>query len=195
VTAAQAGADGLAHLPFDRQLTGGFVAEMARHGTFVIPTLTMLESFCQHRGGADLACDPRVATRLDAAAREGLCQVMSPPAAAGYAVDNALAGVPALLAAGVDVLAGTDAGAPGTTHGASLHRELELLVAAGMRPEQALAAATSVPARRMGMADRGRIARGLRADLLVVRGDPVTDITSTRDIVMVCWEGRPAPRV
>ena len=102
---------------------------------------------------------------------------------------NAASAVPALLAAGVDVLVGTDAGAPGTAHGASVHRELELLVRAGMSPWQALTAATSAPARRFGLADHGRIAPGMRADLLVVRGDPGAAITSSRDIVAVYRAG------
>ena len=70
------------------------------------------------------------------------------------------------------ILAGTDCSNPGTAHGASLHRELELLVATGMKPIDALAAATSVTADVFGLKDRGRIAPGLRADLVLVAGDP-----------------------
>jgi hypothetical protein len=87
----------------------------------------------------------------------------------------------------VDVLTGTDAPNPGTTHGASLHRELELLVKAGLTPTEALAAATSVPAKRFGLEDRGSIAVGKRADLVLVDGDPTKDITATRKIVGV-WK-------
>lgn len=186
LAAVRAGADGLAHLPFDRPLDEAFVSTVAEHGVFVVPTLTMLESFCQLTGGLD----PLLAARLDEEARVGSRAVMSPPPAANYAVGNAASAVPALVAAGVDVLVGTDAGAPGTAHGASVHRELELLVRAGMSPWQALAAATSAPARRFGLTDRGRIAPGMRADLLVVRGDPGAAITSTRDIVAVYRAGR-----
>lgn len=50
---------------------------------------------------------------------------------------------------------------------------------------EALAAATSMPARLFGLSDRGRIAPGLRADLLLVEGDPTMDITATRSIVEV----------
>ena len=59
------------------------------------------------------------------------------------------------------ILAGTDAINPGTAHGASIHRELELLVAAGLSPSEALAAATSVPAAIFGLSGRGRIAPGV----------------------------------
>jgi hypothetical protein len=77
----------------------------------------------------------------------------------------------------------------GTAHGASLHGELALLVRAGLAPAQALAAATSLPAKRFGLGDRGRIAPGLRADLLLVDGDPTRDITATRAIAGVWKNG------
>jgi hypothetical protein len=99
-----------------------------------------------------------------------------------------------LQALHVPILAGTDAPNPGTTHGASLHGELELLVGSGLSPVEALTAATSVPARVFHLKDRGRIAKGLRADLLLVRGDPTTDITATRDIVSVWKRGTEADR-
>ncbi|NIR46805.1 MAG: amidohydrolase family protein [Gemmatimonadetes bacterium] len=91
--------------------------------------------------------------------------------------------------AGVIVLAGTDVSNAGTAHGLSTHRELELLVRAGLTPTEALAAATSRPADQFGLDDRGRIAPGLRADLMLVRGDPTIDILATRDIVAVIRGG------
>jgi imidazolonepropionase-like amidohydrolase len=100
---------------------------------------------------------------------------------------NAEAAVIALHRAGVPILAGTDAPAPTLAHGLSIHRELELLVHAGLTPMSALGAATSEPARAFGFLDRGRIAEGLRADLLLVNGDPSVDIKSTRDIVGI-WK-------
>lgn len=81
-----------------------------------------------------------------------------------------LAFVGHLHAQGVRLLAGTDAPRPGVASGASLHRELELLVAAGLRPVEALAAATAWAADGLGLGDRGRIAVGLRADLVVLEG-------------------------
>ena len=90
---------------------------------------------------------------------------------------------------GVPILAGTDAPNPGTAHGASVHRELRLLVDAGLTPAAALAAATSAPARAFKLSDRGRIAPGLRADLVLVNGDPTRDIGATRDIVTIWKRG------
>jgi imidazolonepropionase-like amidohydrolase len=70
-----------------------------------------------------------------------------------------------------------------------MHRELLLLTEAGLSAEEALAAATSVPARHFGLTDRGRIAPGLRADLVLVDGDPTRDITATRAIADVWRRG------
>ena len=93
-----------------------------------------------------------------------------------------------MLFRSVTILVGTDVSAGTTYHGASVHRELELLVQAGLEPIAALAAATSNIARAFGLDDRGMIAPGKRADLLLVRGDPTQDITATRDIIDV-WRG------
>jgi len=58
----------------------------------------------------------------------------------------------------------------------------------------ALAAATALPAAVFGPADRGRISPGLRADLLLVAGDPTWDITATRAIARVWKRGLPVDR-
>ncbi|WP_328946632.1 amidohydrolase family protein [Streptomyces sp. NBC_00250] len=97
--------------------------------------------------------------------------------------------VAALAAAGAPLLAGTDATPFAPLHGEAMHRELELLTAAGLTPPQALHAATAAPARHFGLPDRGHIAPGLRADLLLVDGDPTRDITAVRDIADVWRRG------
>jgi cytosine/adenosine deaminase-related metal-dependent hydrolase len=90
--------------------------------------------------------------------------------------------------AGVPILVGTDA-ANGATAGALMHAELDTVGKAGLQPVEALADATSVPARIFSLNDRGRIAPGLRADLLLVRGDPTVDISATKDIVAIWKQG------
>jgi imidazolonepropionase-like amidohydrolase len=60
---------------------------------------------------------------------------------------------------------------------------MEYWVEAGLTPVQALVAATSAPANAFRLRDRGRIAPGLRADLLLVHSDPSTDIRATRNIL------------
>jgi imidazolonepropionase-like amidohydrolase len=98
-----------------------------------------------------------------------------------------LAAVRAMHEHGVTIVAGTDIGVPGH----SLHRELELYVAAGFTPLEALQAATIVPARVLGK-DRelGTVTAGKRADLLVVDGDPLTEIRALRNVRLVVARGR-----
>ena len=72
--------------------------------------------------------------------------------------------------------------------GESLHRELELLVVAGLSTIDALRAATSLPAKHFGLSDRGIIAPGHRADLVLIADDPIADISATRSIQRV-WCG------
>jgi hypothetical protein len=163
---------------------GRFVAE---HKVFVVPTLAVLESVSGRGGGAALAKDAAVAPFLSAVGRADLERGFPRRARADTNYAGAEKAARQLRDAHVDVLAGTDAPNPGTTHGASLHRELELLVNAGLTPSEALAAATSVPAKRFGLDDRGAIAAGKRADLVLVEGDPTKDITATRKIVGV-WK-------
>jgi imidazolonepropionase-like amidohydrolase len=87
------------------------------------------------------------------------------------------------------IVAGTDAPNPGTTYGASLHGELEMYVEAGLTPVEALTTATSAPAQAFHIPDRGRIAPGMRADLLLVNGHPDEDIKATRNIDAVYKAG------
>ena len=95
--------------------------------------------------------------------------------------------------AGVVILAGTDSNDDLTApcqiaHGESLHEELERMVDAGLAPAEALRGATSLAADTFGLTDRGVIAPGRRADLVLVDGDPTRDISATRNIRGV-WIG------
>jgi imidazolonepropionase-like amidohydrolase len=103
--------------------------------------------------------------------------------------------VRAFVAAGLPVLAATDALVPGVVAGPALHDELAALVAAGLTPYQALDAATRAPTAWMGVAnDRGTITTGKRADLLLLDADPLADIANTRRIAGVIASGRWLPR-
>ncbi|KAM5528763.1 amidohydrolase [Fusarium oxysporum f. sp. phaseoli] len=105
--------------------------------------------------------------------------------------DYALANVKKLYDAGVRICAGTEANQ--ISHvpipiGESLHEEMELLVRAGLSNLDALRAATIVPTMVFRMGDRGEISLGRRADMVLVEGDPLQDITATRKIRKV-WIG------
>ena len=89
-------------------------------------------------------------------------------------------------------LSGTDSGPSihGTALGAAVHLELSLYVEhCGFSPVEALQSATSVAAKRLRLSDRGRIAVGKRADLLLVRGDPTVHISDTLSVENVWKQG------
>ena len=158
--AQRAGVDILTHAPLDRAVTEDQAAELVASGTVIVPTLTMMH---------------------------GIVDNLRARGVEGPAYESARSSVATLLATGMPILAGTDANATpaapaSPAFGVSLHDELALLVDAGLTPAQALDAATSVAAEHFGLSDRGRIAPGLRADLLLLADDPTVHIAATRGI-------------
>jgi imidazolonepropionase-like amidohydrolase len=102
------------------------------------------------------------------------------------------AAISAAIAAGVKVAMGTDSGVG--PHGRNL-RELGEMVRCGMTPMEAIVASTTVPAELLHRPDLGSLAPGMRADVVVVRGDPLADIDSLADpdhIRLVIKDGRVA---
>jgi imidazolonepropionase-like amidohydrolase len=178
------GADGLVHLFRDRLPEPDFGAFVAKHRAFVTPTIVVSQGLYGVK--TTLAKQPFVAGMLPPRALATLDARFRFTAVGEPGVIPAT--IQQLRDAGVAILCGTDAPNPGTAFGASMHEELALLVEAGLSPTAALTAATANPAARFGRTDRGRIAPGLRADLLLVEGDPTTDITATRGIVDI-WRG------
>ncbi|MGV9776533.1 amidohydrolase family protein [Streptosporangium sp. NPDC003464] len=166
--ALDAGVDGLAHvwtdLAPDDPASQRLAERVRAQGVSVVTTLAYFEAItAQHLETADCARP-------------------------GSSV-NAAGALRALRRAGVPLLAGTDATPFVPAHGTGMHRELQLLTEAGLSAEEALAAATSVPAHHFGLTDRGRIAPGLRADLVLVEGDPTRDITATGSITDIWRRG------
>jgi imidazolonepropionase-like amidohydrolase len=98
------------------------------------------------------------------------------------------AGVRRFLSRGGRVVYGTDLGNQGPPPGIDVE-ELALLVEAGLRPEQALAAATALAADHLGLAGAGRVTPGGRADLLLVDGDPLADLGALSRVRMVTRDG------
>lgn len=190
--ALEAGADGLVHIFTDQAPDQEFIDLAVKKRAFVVPTLTVVESTTGVASGRALTEDPRLTPYLTSEEVQNLRTGFPKHGEPNF--QNALEAVRRLAAAGVPILAGTDAPNPGTTHGASIHRELELLVSAGLSPAKALTAATWTPAKTFGLKDRGQILQGHRADLVLVKGDPTQDITATRDILRVWKIGQEIPR-
>ncbi|WP_173123108.1 amidohydrolase family protein [Kibdelosporangium persicum] len=189
----RAGVTGLVHLFSDEVASADTVALARRSGAFVNPTLTLwsaLESAANPASNA-VVRDPRVAPYISATQRAFL---ETPWGFERPGLRTVSRNVKILHDAGVPITAGTDSGIPGIAHGVSLLVELELLVRAGLTPREALTAATATPAGVYGFTDRGRVKPGLRADLVLVDGDPTTDITALRGISAVWRNGAPVSR-
>jgi cytosine/adenosine deaminase-related metal-dependent hydrolase len=95
-----------------------------------------------------------------------------------------------LHAAGVPVFAGSDTQNPFVVPGASLWRELRLLVQAGLTPEQALEAATAAPGAFLRVPGLGRVEPGAPADLLILREDPTRSLDALDSLEAVVADGR-----
>jgi imidazolonepropionase-like amidohydrolase len=96
--------------------------------------------------------------------------------------------------AGVRLLAGSDSLDRYDFVGTSLHRELQMLVSAGLKPLEALQTTTLNPAEFLAIAKSGRISTGYVADLVLLDGDPTRDIANTGKVAAVFLRGRFFPR-
>jgi imidazolonepropionase-like amidohydrolase len=191
----RAGADILAHMPrhpgADDELTDLLIS----HGTAAFSSMSI-----QWPAGEAWLDDPALAETVSAdaiaAMREQVRAKAPQPLFATVDVYRAMERTMAsYLAAGVRVVFSADTGLLGQFPGFAEHRELEALVAAGMPPLQAIHAATQASARLLELdSARGTIETGKRADLLVLDGDPLVDIASTRRIHAVYLAGRRVDR-
>lgn len=186
--AVAAGVDGLAHPLADADYPRPMLQTMRESGTFVMTTAGLLRP----TGDKEILNDERVTEALPSWARTNLRNDRIADSGL-FDSDQVLRNLYALSDADIPVLAGTDTPNPGTTNGAGVLVELELLVRAGLTPAQALTCATAAPAEAFGLHDRGRVSPGLRADLLLVEGDPTDDITAVRHARRVWKLGQAVP--
>ena len=169
-----AGVDMVTHTPLSEVLDDSVISALQKKKIPIIPTLIMMKTICDNGGNDAFRSWDR-------------------------SYENAKANVTAMYKGNVDILAGTDSNhIPGTPaqvdHGASLHTELEMLVAAGLSNVDALRAVTVLPAQKFNcISDRGVIAPGKKADLILVDGDPTKDIKATRNIRYVWCNGVVTP--
>ncbi len=200
--ARQLVADGvyvLAHSVRDQVVDDAFVQAMKQNKVWYVPTFTVDESFFVYAGRPAFmqtaffqqAAGPKLMAKFNA---PGYAEKINQDAqTAQHRKDFAIGqqNLKKLFDAGVNVGFGTDSGAsPGRIPGFAEHHELELMVEAGLTPMQAITAATGENAKLLHLSDRGTIAVGKRADLLVLDADPLADIRNTRRIFAVYHEGR-----
>ena len=193
------GVDVLAHSVRDQEVDDAFIQAMKQHKVWYVPTFTVDESFFVYAGRPEFmetaffrqAAGPQLMAKFDA---PGYAEkVNQDPQTAQHRKDFVVGqqNLKKLFDGGVNVGFGTDSGAlPGRIPGFAEHRELELMVEAGLTSMQAIRAATGENAKLLHAADRGTIAVGKRADLLVLDADPLADIRNTRKIFAVYHDGR-----
>ncbi len=180
--------------PLDAALVDSLARALVAYDVVLVPTLGLTHSFASETPpsieGVPLASEtPPDMIEWWRTMHASLSREARVRAAADYRLAAAL--VRRVAELGGRIGAGTDTPAgPLVLPGGGLHRELELLVEAGLSPLQAIHAATGEAARTLGRPERGVIAAQKVADLLVVDGDPSVDIHATRRIRHVIKAGR-----
>ena len=191
---ARDGVDLFGHSVRDRPVDAELIALMKKNGIAYIPTLQLDEAFFVYADKPEWTQTAFFQQSLD----QGVWEWLNSPSYKVKEVSrkdlaNAKANALALHKAGIRVGMGTDSGATiARIQGFSEHRELELLTEAGFTPMQALQAATSVNASILSVdRERGSLAAGKQADILVLDANPLDDIRNTRKIHAVWLRGAP----
>lgn len=184
---------------YSQRRAGSLVEKFAANRTWQVPTFPMLVHLGYVTSETDLGNDPRlkyVPVKVRQFWEEGRNAELTDRTAADFAqraeiIRLSLEIIGKMNAAGVPIMAGTDAAAPSVFPGFSLHEEMAYLVKAGLTPMQALQAATVRPAEFLGRrAEQGTIEMGKRADVLLLDANPLDDIRNTRKIKAVIINGR-----
>lgn len=193
----EAGVDGFAHLVRDVEMDDDLVAAIVEHDVFVMPNLAISERG-RHAEPPAWVDDPlllesvspevvaRIRASFDSRTSEGAARAAESYAAMQRSLKK-------LADAGARVVLGADTGVQDHIQGFMEHRELELIVEAGLSPSDAIVAATSAPAQVLGI-DTGLLAPGKRADFLVLDANPMYGVTNTRQISAVYLNGQELDR-
>src|SRR5215467_433795 len=202
VALAEARIDSFAHLVRDKVMSDELIALTIKNNVYVMPNIGSPERGTYDRVPPWLD-EPTLASLLrDTVAPEVIERVRASyarrdPAAVERSAKNYAIlkqSVAKLGAAGANVILGSDTGLEDHFFGYAEQKEIELMVQAGMSPSDVINAATSRAAAYLGLADRGLLAVGKRADLLVLDGNPLDDIRNTRRIAKLYLAGAEVDR-
>jgi imidazolonepropionase-like amidohydrolase len=193
-------ASSIEHGSFREPISDALFDQMARQGAFYDPTLSVGEAFRDFAAGKpDLLKRSLVQQAAPPDLLQGTIEALSSKdteslraAIAQYPIDMqiATANLNRALQHGVSLVTGSDAGNFLVIHGPTVQHELELWVQAGISPAVALQAATGNAARLLKSENRlGLVAPGHDADLLIVDGNPLEDISVTERISLVVFKG------
>jgi imidazolonepropionase-like amidohydrolase/ABC-type multidrug transport system permease subunit len=195
--AIEAGVDGIEHVPPD--LSDQTIHLMVAKGITLTPTIGAFDRMATLMSGGQID-DPLAQRWVDPMILETLkhpegwlARYRAAPEIKDFFIQRyqrQRAALRMAVAAHVTILAGSDAGNPGSFHGPGLIHELELLVTdGGMTPSAAIVSATGAAAKRLGKKEIGQIAAGAFADLVVLEEDPEKDIRALRNIRTVYLGG------
>lgn len=206
-TAVALGVDAIEEV-WEEALSENVLAEMARKQVFFIPVLSEqgdLLSFLDERAMKAYLAEPIAQRTLTTtmkrslassggrlgSVREGLSNDSGLRQLLKEQQDRAFANVRRASAMGVPIAVGTGSGSLLVFPGAAVHRELELLVRAGLSPLDAIVAATRNSAQSLGKgSDLGTVEVGKTADLVILSADPLADIRNTQKIDSVIQNGK-----
>ena len=197
-----AGVDGFVHSIRDRNVDDALVQAMVENDVFYVPTLT------GHEAGFIYADEPAwlgerslretvsgsIIGRITSPGFVGTMQQDLNLNTRRRQFDTAMRNLKTLADAGVTIGFGTDSGTVNRFAGYFEHRELELMIQAGLTPEQAIVAATVTAAEILGYEESGGLVAGKRGDFILVPGNPVENIADSRDIAEVFLGGRQLER-
>ena len=198
--AVNAGVDGIEHGSFIDAIPERVFAMMKQRGIAYDPTLVVVEAITSIAQGKlelfDRSLVQQVGPKKLLDSTKKYLQAQDSEKMRGglgaYAMLLKHGGenLAAALRAGVPLVTGTDSGNIGVVHGPGIHRELQLWVEAGIPAGVALQAATYNAAQLLRASDRmGLIKKGYEANLLLVDGNPLKDISVTERISMVMLKG------
>ena len=197
-----AGVDGLVHSIRDRNVDDALIQAMLENDVFYVPTLTAHEAAFVYADEPEWLGERTIRETVSGSTVGRI----SSPGFVGRAkqdlnlntrrrqFDTAMGNLKTLTDAGVTIGFGTDSGALNRFAGYFEHRELELMVNAGLTPEQAIVAATVTAAEILGYEESGGLVAGKRADFILVPGNPLENIAESRNIAEVYFFGRRVER-
>jgi len=202
VELAAAGINNFAHLVRDTEMSDALIATMNQKGIYVMPNIGAPERGT-HTAPPAWFDEPYLAGLLrDTEPAEVIARIRKSftdrDAATAtrnrqnYAILQR--SVAKLSAAGARIILGSDTGLEDHPFGYAEQKELQLMAEAGMTPSQVIGAATGRAAEFLGLADRGTLAPGKRADLLVLDANPLDDIRNTRRIAKLYIAGNEVDR-
>jgi len=199
-----AGLDGFAHSIRDQAVDSDLIQTMKARDIFLIPTLVRDEVLFAYADNLKWLSDPFFQAGLEPGALE---IIRSPakiekdrndPDIAKYraGLEMAKKNLKALSDAGVKIAFGTDSGVPTRFSGYFEHRELQLMVEAGLTPMQAITAATGTNAGILrGEKEFGTLQPGRQADFLILDANPLDDIHNTEKLSAVWKAGKMVPSI